>query len=122
MKTLGLILILLSSPLLAKETTCDLAAENAVLTVNENVTPSELITEFPIDGGGNLTFTEEITGIRPTQVTIMQNGQPVFIDALLYTTDFGSEVTLYELNGSTLGVYRGLFSGPGLELTNCTVQ
>lgn len=122
MKTLGLILALLASPLFAKETTCDLAAENAVLTVNENTTPNELITEFPIDGGGTLTFTEEISSVSPTQVTVVINGQTIFIDALLYSTDFGSEVTLYDYNGTTSGVYRGLFSGPALELTNCTVQ
>lgn len=122
MKTLGLILALLASPLFAKETTCDLQADNAVLTVNENTTPNELITEFAMDGGGSLTFTEEITAILPTQITVMENGQPVFIDALLYTTDFGSQVTLYEYQGSTSGVYKGLFSGSPLELTNCNIQ
>ncbi|MCR9206326.1 MAG: hypothetical protein NXH75_17225, partial [Halobacteriovoraceae bacterium] len=89
MKTLGLILTLtfLTFTGYAQETTCDLSDGSAIVTLNENSTPNEIITEFPNDQGGTIVFTEEVSAVLPTQVLIVDpNGQSVFIDALVYTT------------------------------------
>lgn len=120
--TLFLLLSLLfSNTILAQVTTCDMPAENAEVSLDETTTPIKLRTHY--FGPPDVIFTEEITGTTPRQINVVINGNPVFIDAMVYQTSFGSEVMLFEFEGQTRGFY-GLWGGNTTphELTNCTVQ
>lgn len=124
MKILALtfLLTLTSITLNAKQTTCDILAENADVTLNEDSNPMQIITAFPMDLGGSLTFTEDVISQSPVQTTITINGELIFIDAILYSTAFGTQLMLFEYNGTPMGTYSGFGSTPDLELSNCTVN
>lgn len=100
----------------SQETTCDILNTDMSVSIDERQTPITLKTIF----SNGMYFTEEVIQTYPTQTTVIVNGQPVFIDALLYITSFGTQAGLYEVNGRIEGFISGGFSQAQVTpLINC---
>ncbi len=121
---IALIVCLLTLNTFANITTCDQPDLGLEVIVDESSALFKIKVIGPPTPPPQLSFEEVVAHISVRQLVLIDIfGEPLFVDAFVYQSQFGTSVSLYELpDGRIEGFYEGMFDqGQERELKTCVV-